>query len=237
MFNPFKDILVTQLSGRFLSHRSNTFHLQMLVPTFSVSHRVADLAPVVAMYSNVFPGSLSDVEQEFKLWQVKWKNGKIMANNAFDALEQCTVNYPNIKLLLQILATLPVTTASAERTFSMLRRLKTWPRSTMTEDRLNGLALLASSVDVNRLLVMYSTGSSAKIEESSSGICPEVNWTNRDPLSAPKLGEHTSWHGEKSMLKSSLWVTVHQPENSNSLSFCNFVHLLTNHHRSISLHQ
>ena len=124
MFNRFIDFLVTQLPDPFLSHRSNTFHLQMLVPTFSVSHRVADLAPVVAMYSNVFRGSLSDVEQEFKLWQVKWKNGKIMANSAFDALEQCTVNYPNIKLLLQILATLSVTTASAERIFPCYAALR-----------------------------------------------------------------------------------------------------------------
>ena len=187
MFNPFTGFLVIQLSDRFLSHRSNTFHLQMLVPTFSVSHSVADLAPVVAMYSNVFPGSLSDVEQEFKLWQVKWKNGMIMANNAFDALEQCTVNYPNIKLLLQILATLPVTTASAERTFSMLRRLKTWLRSTMTEDRLNGLALLASSVDVelttddvldrffrkNRRIVKRNL-SGSKLDQSRPAKCSRV---------------------------------------------------------------
>ncbi len=35
--------------------------------------------------------------------------------------------------------------ASAERTFSMLRRLKTWLRSTMCDERLTGLALLTSS--------------------------------------------------------------------------------------------
>jgi len=42
------------------------------------------------------------------------------------------------------LTTLSVTTASAERTIAMLRRLKTWLRSTMAEDRLTGLALHAS---------------------------------------------------------------------------------------------
>ena len=39
------------------------------------------------------------------------------------------------------MATLPVTTA--ERSFSSLRRLKTYLRTTMNEERLNGLALMA----------------------------------------------------------------------------------------------
>jgi len=44
---------------------------------------------------------------------------------------------------------MPVTTASSERTFSMLRRLKTWLRSTMAEDTLTGLALMfASCTDI-----------------------------------------------------------------------------------------
>lgn len=48
---------------------------------------------------------------------------------------------PNIKKLLQLFATLPVTSATPERTFSVLKRLKTYLRSTMSEERLNGLAL------------------------------------------------------------------------------------------------
>ena len=37
---------------------------------------------------------------------------------------------------------LPITTATTERSFSALRRLKTYLRSTMKEDRLSGLALM-----------------------------------------------------------------------------------------------
>ena len=50
---------------------------------------------------------------------------------------------------MQILTTLPVTTASAERTFSMLRRVKTLLRSSMNDERLTGLALLAVAKDIN----------------------------------------------------------------------------------------
>jgi hypothetical protein len=44
--------------------------------------------------------------------------------------------------LLHLLLTLPVSVATAERSFSTLRRLKTWLRSRMTEQRLTGLALM-----------------------------------------------------------------------------------------------
>lgn len=43
---------------------------------------------------------------------------------------------------LKIYFTFPVTTATAERSFSSLRRLKTYLRSTMTQHRLNNLFML-----------------------------------------------------------------------------------------------
>ena len=45
-----------------------------------------------------------------------------------------------------MIAIQPVTTASAERSFSNLR-LKTWLRATMGEDRLSGLALMSLNRD------------------------------------------------------------------------------------------
>lgn len=45
--------------------------------------------------------------------------------------------------LLQIISTIPMTTAEAERCFSTLKRVKTFLRSTMSEDRLSALAMLS----------------------------------------------------------------------------------------------
>ena len=50
--------------------------------------------------------------------------------------------YPNLARLLKILITFPVSNAEAERSFSSLKRLKTYLRNTMSQERLNGLALL-----------------------------------------------------------------------------------------------
>ncbi|KAJ8966871.1 hypothetical protein NQ314_003265 [Rhamnusium bicolor] len=57
--------------------------------------------------------------------------------------------FPNCNILLQILLTLPVSVASAERSFSALKRLKTWQRNQMTQGRLLGLALLHIHLDLN----------------------------------------------------------------------------------------
>ena len=50
--------------------------------------------------------------------------------------------YPNISTAYQILFTVPVTVASAERSFSELKLLRNYLRSTMSQERLNGLAIL-----------------------------------------------------------------------------------------------
>jgi len=56
--------------------------------------------------------------------------------------------YPNIKELLKIICVIPVTTCTAENTFSSLRRTKTYLRSTIEEDKLNGLMLLNIHRDI-----------------------------------------------------------------------------------------
>jgi len=50
--------------------------------------------------------------------------------------------YPNTSIAYRILFTMPVTVASAERSFSKLKLLKNYLRSTMSQERLNGLATL-----------------------------------------------------------------------------------------------
>ena len=59
------------------------------------------------------------------------------------ALEQIDKGaYVNIYTILQILITIPISSASCKRSISTLRNLKTYLRNTMVQDRLNGLALM-----------------------------------------------------------------------------------------------
>ncbi len=49
--------------------------------------------------------------------------------------------FTNIHILLPLICTLPVTSSECERSISVLRRLKTYLRSTMGQERMTGLAL------------------------------------------------------------------------------------------------
>ncbi len=51
--------------------------------------------------------------------------------------------YPNMWVALRISATLPVTVAAAERSFSKLKLIKTYLRSTMMQERLSGLSIIS----------------------------------------------------------------------------------------------
>ena len=50
-------------------------------------------------------------------------------------------SFPNVYIAYRILLTIPVTVATAERSFSKLKLLKSYLKSTMLQDRLNGLAI------------------------------------------------------------------------------------------------
>ncbi|KAJ8358520.1 hypothetical protein SKAU_G00150450 [Synaphobranchus kaupii] len=58
-------------------------------------------------------------------------------------LEAVSVAFPEVIKLFQIAATLPVSTASNERFFSVLKRVKDYLRTTMGDDRLSHLMLMA----------------------------------------------------------------------------------------------
>lgn len=60
--------------------------------------------------------------------------------------------FPNVCISLRIFCTLPVTVASAERSFSHLKRIKTYSRSTMAQERLQGLALLCVESEVAKTI-------------------------------------------------------------------------------------
>ena len=57
--------------------------------------------------------------------------------------------YPALTIMLQIFATIPVTTATGERSFSALKYIKNYLRSTMGEQRLNGLAHMYINRDID----------------------------------------------------------------------------------------
>lgn len=75
---------------------------------------------------------------------------------------------PELVNTVRLILTIPVTTCTAERSFSSLRRLKTYLRSTMTQIRLNHVALLnchrdyAAQVDIDKLMNEFIQSSTVR---------------------------------------------------------------------------
>jgi len=63
--------------------------------------------------------------------------------------------YPNTAIALRLLTTLPVTVASCERSFSKLKLIKTYQRSTMAQERLVGLSVISIEHEICRLVDTY----------------------------------------------------------------------------------
>src|SRR4029434_3765442 len=97
-------------------------------------------------YGQLMP-SVDDADTELEMWR-QLNELQPKRSELCQALESSANFYPNIHCVLQVLLTMPVSTASAERSFSTTRRLKTYLRSTMTDKRLTGLALINIHTDL-----------------------------------------------------------------------------------------
>ncbi|CAF4319191.1 unnamed protein product, partial [Rotaria sordida] len=125
---------------------------------------------------------LAEIRAEFLQWKNKWINicneNKATTNSlnnntslkrklitipdtAIESFNECNeAFFPNIKALLKIFSTLPVSTATVERSFSVLKLIKSYLRATMAENRLNGLALMYVyrdiPIDVETIITEFS---------------------------------------------------------------------------------
>ncbi|XP_042753619.2 uncharacterized protein LOC111912529 [Lactuca sativa] len=84
----------------------------------------------------------NDLYVELKLLLHLLPKEKLTAIDILNFLKRVDC-FPITSIAYRIMLTIPVTVASAERSFSKLKILKSYLRSTMTQERLNGLALMA----------------------------------------------------------------------------------------------
>jgi hypothetical protein len=71
------------------------------------------------------------------------------AIDVLDYIKRMNCCFANAWIAYRVLLTIPVTVASAERSFSKLKLIKSYLRSTMSQERLNGLAMI--SIEKNML--------------------------------------------------------------------------------------
>jgi len=77
---------------------------------------------------------------------------------------------PNVAIALRIALTIPTTVASGERSFSKLKLIKNYLRTTMTQERLNSLAMISiergivQSLDYSQLIRDFAAIKARKVD-------------------------------------------------------------------------
>jgi len=139
------------MEDRFFDQKQKCRTLWGLIPKYcdASPNTAQDLERLLEIYQEDI-GPRAAIDHEVQRWANKWKKEDVstVPSSAIEALCACYADiYPNVYILLAILGTLPVSTATSERSFSRIRRLKTYLRSAIENEPMTGLALLSIHKD------------------------------------------------------------------------------------------
>ena len=82
--------------------------------------------------------------------------------------------YPKMWIALRIAVTITLTVASAERSLSKLKLIKTYLRSTMSQERLSGLAIISINQEVSREISFNETIDAFAARKSMCGVLDNI---------------------------------------------------------------
>ncbi|KAE9530014.1 hypothetical protein AGLY_011476 [Aphis glycines] len=170
IFNRALDILINQISKRFSSFHELMLNFICLQPSFLTSATDLELLNETTKLVNKYDKDISKTfTSEILAVRSTLKNQISQLNSTRDLAQllmvknhSLTASFPEVCTALLLFLTIPVTSASAERSFSKLKIIKGYLRSTMMQDRLSGLALIsieqetAREVDFENLIDMFA---------------------------------------------------------------------------------
>jgi len=138
LYIPYLDSLVSSLVSRFSSNNNAQFNLFYLHPKTMQELEREEFRSLLAVSNALY--RINNLEYETMNWFDYWRSQSQVADVAkletADLLKHCDF-FPAVKEAILIVLTLSATTCSIERSFSTLRLVKTWLRSTMSHERLS----------------------------------------------------------------------------------------------------
>ena len=148
----FHMLTINSHTVRFSDRRYHCCKLQSIIPStvanidMHLTKSDEFLDEIINYYESDVLASRSAVAGEYERWHYTWKETppNSRPTNVIDTLAKCNVTfYPNFNNLLRIFAILPVSIATPQWTSNGFRRLQSCLRSTISEERLNGLVHLS----------------------------------------------------------------------------------------------
>lgn len=133
------------MTTRFSSNNTELSKLFSLIPSAiksAINDGIVDEI-VIAAKRYCEEASVFQLRNEICMWREQWTQVQQPPSTAVGGYSDPSLKfYPNIKELLHLLCVLPVTSCTGERSFSSMKLLKSYLRTTMGQERLNGLALM-----------------------------------------------------------------------------------------------
>jgi hypothetical protein len=167
IYELFIQTTLLELDKRFNKHQHNAINIINLLPSAVIDKTLNEVKNIFQFYQADLPSSNLDIiTAEFEMWQQKWKriskedrpSDVITTLNALIPIKSF---YPNFNCLFEIFAILPVTVATAERSFSTMKRIKTTVRNSIGDKRLSNLALIhihrdiATNLNVDHIINIF----------------------------------------------------------------------------------
>ena len=152
----YLDGVLADLRVRFGPRQKQAAQLERLIPRLITSDTEAKdvfeaVKPAFKQFQSLFSLDVSErtLRSEVEVWTWQWQRaGRERPQSAAEALDVCSAaSFLTVNGLLQVTATLPITTCSAERLLSKLKQTCTSLRSTMTEGRLEAELLVQCNRD------------------------------------------------------------------------------------------
>lgn len=124
---PYLDSLIMALNNRFSDENLTAFSLLSLHLSNLVKTSIDDLKLKMNELADFYqiPNLINEIELWLKVWKEK-EEQDFEDIDLIDALKEAKTFFPSIERSLKIALTLPCTTCTVERSFSSLRRIKTW---------------------------------------------------------------------------------------------------------------
>ena len=175
----FLDHLTNQLALRFNKDNFDVVKGFVIVPSLLIervrsgSNWKDDFSQFISRYLPDLHQSERVLQAELDMWEIYWlqKFIGVFPDTVGKTLllgNEIASTYPNIFTALRILATIPITSNECERSISSLRRLKTFLRTSMGQERMNSLALMhvhrAIKIDDNEVINMFSRRNARRLQ-------------------------------------------------------------------------
>ena len=147
IYQAFISSTIDELDLRFFIHQKLAVKISKLMPLHVKEVEFADMKDTFEFYKeDLLSDNFVLLESEFEVWRNTWRkrNGRDLPCTIGQVLKSTYAQrdvYPNIYRLLTIFATLPVSIAPPERSFSVLKLVKTYLRNSMADERRSALAL------------------------------------------------------------------------------------------------